>query len=332
MPRLCERFTQPHKQSNSFPASTGQNSCRRAVKIVDIDHSSDPTQREFDVLELAEACQPERNWDYEAAKRWFNRAAVPKYLDARQADLDAYFRARGHDQALTIEQRKSTGRHRAPWYLSIQALNPVGDDAQPGGLTAANPSETGSGTVEPDLTYEFTPPGEIKLSFVGRLLLGQGAFVTLSARGLVWGILMLGPVLFLMLCVYLLWSMRLINRPLLTSDLMLALMLICTCWICWRLLIRPCLWLLEDRIVPAAVVLYALKEDPAQLDMAKDDKHRYLRLVRYGGICPVCAGTIELRYGVGVNSRRLFGCCGEAPQDHVFTFDRVTRTGQRYLV
>ena len=29
---------QSHKQSNSFPASTGQDSCRRAVRIVDIDH------------------------------------------------------------------------------------------------------------------------------------------------------------------------------------------------------------------------------------------------------------------------------------------------------
>ena len=38
MPRLCERLAQSHKQSNSFPASTGQDSCRRAVRIVDIDH------------------------------------------------------------------------------------------------------------------------------------------------------------------------------------------------------------------------------------------------------------------------------------------------------
>ena len=38
MPRLCERLAQPPKQSNSFPASTGQDSCRRAVKIVDTDH------------------------------------------------------------------------------------------------------------------------------------------------------------------------------------------------------------------------------------------------------------------------------------------------------
>jgi hypothetical protein len=37
MPRLCERLAQLNKPFNSFPASTGQDSCRRAARIVDID-------------------------------------------------------------------------------------------------------------------------------------------------------------------------------------------------------------------------------------------------------------------------------------------------------
>ena len=40
MPLLRERLEQPNKQPNSFPASTGQDSCRRAVRIVDIDHTA----------------------------------------------------------------------------------------------------------------------------------------------------------------------------------------------------------------------------------------------------------------------------------------------------
>ena len=122
-----------------------------------------------------------------------------------------------------------------------------------------------------------------------------------------------------------------IQRPLTTSDLIIALMLIAAAGLFWRYLVRPWVWLVEDRIVPAGELLAAWSEAPAHLDMAKDDKHRYIRLVRYGGVCPVCAGTIELMYGRGANSRRLFGCCAEAPHDHVFTFDRVTRIGYRYL-
>ena len=41
MPRLCERLAQLNRPFNSFPASTGQDSCRRAVRIVDIDHSDE---------------------------------------------------------------------------------------------------------------------------------------------------------------------------------------------------------------------------------------------------------------------------------------------------
>ena len=39
MPRLHERLAQQRNQFDSFPASTGQDSCRRAVKIVDIDQT-----------------------------------------------------------------------------------------------------------------------------------------------------------------------------------------------------------------------------------------------------------------------------------------------------
>src|SRR2546426_5801286 len=98
---------------------------RETLKRVD---SGDPAQREFDVLELVQACQPEREWDYEAAKRWFLRAAVPKFLEARQAELAAYFKNRGYDQALAVTQRKSGGRHRAPWFLSTYELSIVPED------------------------------------------------------------------------------------------------------------------------------------------------------------------------------------------------------------
>ena len=40
MPRLCERLAQHNNQLKSFPASTGQDSCRRAVRIVDIDQAT----------------------------------------------------------------------------------------------------------------------------------------------------------------------------------------------------------------------------------------------------------------------------------------------------
>lgn len=294
--------------------------------------SADPSQREFDVQELVQACQPDREWDYDAAKRWFIRAKVELFLEARQAELQAYFRGKGHHQAIAVVQRKTTGRHRAPWYLNIYDLPTsleVDVDAEQEGL---NRPATGSYRVQADLNYEFTPPQDIQLNVLGRLLLGNGVFVTWSGRGLVWAILMLFSVSLPLFCLYLFWNMRLLQRPLMTSDMVFLLMLMGCAWLFWRFLIRPWVWLLEDRIIQAGDALCAFKEDSAQLDMARDANGKSIRLVRFGGVCPVCAGRIELRYGAGSNARRLFGCCQDAPNDHVFTFDRVTHIGQRYVV
>ena len=39
MPGLREEYAKPHKPSNSFPASTGQDSCRSAARVVDVNHA-----------------------------------------------------------------------------------------------------------------------------------------------------------------------------------------------------------------------------------------------------------------------------------------------------
>ncbi|MBE2263422.1 MAG: hypothetical protein IAE92_11820, partial [Burkholderiaceae bacterium] len=259
--------------------------------------SADPAQREFDVLGIAQACHDGRDWDYESAKRWFSRAAVQTYLEARRSELDAYFRERGHDQSFAVTQRPSTGRYRAQWYLSPRDLE--SGDAGDGSAVGPNLSQTGCGSVEPDLVYEFTPPSAIKLSFVGRWLMGQGSFVTRSFRGSLWAALMMGSLLALLALLaslYLFWSMSRLQRPVTTGDLIGIMILVGGAWVFWLFLVRPWVRLLEDRIVPAGEVLIGWHEAPAYLDMTKDGKFRYVRLVRYGGVCPVCAGTICLLY------------------------------------
>jgi hypothetical protein len=89
------------------------------------------------------------------------------------------------------------------------------------------------------------------------------------------------------------------------------------------------MWLVDDRIIPAAELWVALKEANAQLELTKDlNDRRRLLLVRYTAVCPVCAGNLELR-SQGPNFRRLVGCCDAAPHDHVFSFDRIRRAGRR---
>jgi hypothetical protein len=53
MPRLCERLAQHNNQFKSFPASTGQDSCRRAARIVDIDQERDLLRKDRALAETA---------------------------------------------------------------------------------------------------------------------------------------------------------------------------------------------------------------------------------------------------------------------------------------
>jgi len=296
--------------------------------------SPDPDQRKFDAEELAAACgRPEQD-NYDAAKRWLTRAEVPNFLAAREQSMADFFRCQGHSQLLAIQKTDTTGRHRARWFLAPKDLpNQVGaaisDETAPTVLDAVE--QVGAVSVvqtDVGLIYEFTPPGQIKLSPLGRLLLtSKGQVVTRSRMGLVWASLPVIAALVVFLLVWVVWSMTLVARPVQTGDLALMMMALGFCWATWRFALRPMVWLFEDRISPASELLAGWSEDPCQLDMAKDPPRRYIRLVRYSGVCPLCAGKIELHYGQGDQSRRLFGCCSEAPQEHRFTFDRVTRRG-----
>jgi len=123
-----------------------------------------------------------------------------------------------------------------------------------------------------------------------------------------------------------------LRRPVQTADLASLVVAAALAWFVWRTFVRPMVWLLDDRIIPATAVWVAWNEANAQVELVKDEnKRRRLQLVRYTAVCPVCAGTLELRHAQGPNPRRLVGCCSETPHDHVFSFDRISRAGRRIL-
>lgn len=294
-------------------------------------NSVDASQREFEVLHIAEACEPETPRDHEAAKRWFMRAEPVSALEARKVELEEYFAGHGHSRGLALLQRKTSGRYRASWYFSSYDIAPTPN--QHAADVALDPNQDAGAPLsvrDSGITYDVTKPGEIQLSWLGRMVLGKGAFKTRSGRGVLWATWMFLSGVSLLSYAYLFFAMRGVNRPLQTNDLIILMALFAIAWVTWRMLLRPMIWLLEDRLILAGDLLMKFKEDSAQLDMAKDDAHRYIRLVRYSAVCSVCAGDIELRYGHGQNQRRIFGCCSEVPTEHVFTFDRVTRMGQRW--
>jgi len=98
-------------------------------------------------------------------------------------------------------------------------------------------------------------------------------------------------------------------------------------------LLRPFWRLIDLRIIMAPDILVSFSERGVQLEAAKErddegNQVRVIRLVRYSGDCPVCGETVHLEDGRREFPGRLVGRCDEHPAEHVFSFDRHTRSGR----
>ena len=144
--------------------------------------SDDPVQREFDAQGLVAACRRSEADDFEAAKRWIDKAKLEAFVESRTAPIESFFAARGHPQAIRVEKRSSSGRHRAQWFLQAY-------DLPEAGVIVGAPDEpalardAGSQTV----VYDYTPPGDVRPARWARLMLGSGSLIVQSARGWLWG-------------------------------------------------------------------------------------------------------------------------------------------------
>lgn len=288
---------------------------RESRKTID---SKDPEQREFDAAWLLEVCQPGEKRGYDYAKNWFTVANPHRFLKSRRDRIEAHFLNHGYKQCLELKKRESRGRHKTTWFLDTYEIN--GDSNNDDSSLANSDS----------VSYSAIRPPEIKIGLLGRVILGRGEFIARSGRGAFLATLMILSMLPILALFILSMSMLALKRAVQVDDVISLLLLAAIYTFYWQQIIRPWLLLLDDRIVLAGGFFTTWMEDPAQLEMAMSDKYRYIRLVRYTATCPICSGDIELKYGSGSNKRRIFGCCTEVPQEHVFTFDRITQTGTRY--
>lgn len=95
-------------------------------------------------------------------------------------------------------------------------------------------------------------------------------------------------------------------------------------WVCY-----PFHTLIHDRIVRAPTILEATLPLGHVLVIRREGEDRVLRMVRYTATCPVCEGEITIEKGRRRHRGRLVGECGRNPVEHVFSFDFITRKGER---
>jgi len=88
----------------------------------------------------------------------------------------------------------------------------------------------------------------------------------------------------------------------------------------------------DKRIIMAPDILIGLREYGVQLELTRINSTpgapSRLGLVRYAATCPICGAKVQVESGGHEFHGRLVGRCQESPDEHVYSFDRVTRSGK----
>lgn len=126
------------------------------------------------------------------------------------------------------------------------------------------------------------------------------------------------------------------RHPITTRDLVYVLFIYLAFLACKRNILRMNTFF-DDRLIMASDHLLSLKENfiVQELVSVNDNEGKLLykkvQLVKYVSSCSVCGAKVVLDKGEPNYPRRIIGKCYESPTEHVFSFDRVTKTGKRLL-
>lgn len=88
----------------------------------------------------------------------------------------------------------------------------------------------------------------------------------------------------------------------------------------------------DKRIIMAPDILIGFREYGVQLELTRIDSTpgaaSRLGLVRYAATCPICGARVQIESGGREFHGRLVGRCQESPDEHIYSFDRVTKSGK----
>lgn len=197
------------------------------------------------------------------------------------------------------------------WRLEIMQVDA---DVTPATLSSDSVTYTLHLDVKPSWAAQpFFPKGVMHFrSWRGIIVLSTIVLGIVSALLLTWGV----------------WLVVIYGKLSAADLLIMLLVLSAVLFTGWRLLIWPATVLIDDRIAIAPSRLTALSSDiNSQWELFRQDKDRWIQLVRYTAPCPACGATLHLSKGEPDWPRRLVGRCAESPREHVYSFDRVTRRG-----
>jgi len=249
------------------------------------------------------------------------RTLLERSLPERESGLQEYFSQHGFDHYLWPTKDKSHGGSGNPsmYYFENRAI-PIKQDFE----TIESKTEVGLIRYIPELT--LSPAWWLKK------LLGGGYALHGWRRWMLIGFGALNIVI--VMCVLFLTCLVLVYSNNLSFQVALSIVLFAAMIIFFSYsFLSPFYRLFEWRMIKAPEILISFGEDNVLIELVSANQTsgalaKVIRLVRYAGTCPICAGKVEVVEGKKEFLNRFVGRCMESPAEHVFSFDRVTLNGK----
>lgn len=146
------------------------------------------------------------------------------------------------------------------------------------------------------------------------------------------GVFILIPIV-LLLIAYLL-VLQFVFSP--TTETLIFIALFCMMvFLMWRS-VYPFYEANVKRIAIAPQWMMKMSQVTAQFESLKLEQvrkngrpYRKLEFVVYESVCPICGNVIGVERGIGIFRERLIGVCNESPREHLFSFDHVSKRGEK---
>src|SRR5690606_9386915 len=155
-----------------------------------------------------------------------------------------------------------------------------------------------------------------------------GSFVDGVYGALTLSIVLLASAIWVAMLALMLLALGVTPGPITTGNLIILILTVLGFVFIWREFWHPWFRVVNDCVVKAPLWLTAISEkNSCELEMFRQGKYRWTRLVRFSADCPICGSNIELRPGKPDQNLPLVGRCIESPYAHVYSFDRMTLQG-----
>ena len=276
-------------------------------------------------------------WPYKTSPGdWMNwKDTVEAYWNVKENEVIKFAINRNLNIYPFPDKKPTKGYHKATYKIVAKPIPKSEDEPETVILESASTNEDESKAENPEkiktawkpIQYKRSDPGEVKLSWLARMIFPKGEFKLSRWKFLLMFLWVFGGFMSSVLFAYLALLSLMTPKPITTQIISILIMMIVIPLWAWLDLVKPWIRLFEDRIKPVSDLMLALKEKEAQMEVYREEDIRVIRIVRYSSVCPICGSDVYLDYGSPDYPRRMVGRCAESPREHVFSFDRVPRKG-----